>query len=121
MAATSVVMKIYEFDPSISAFLVAFNSEKSEKNIDEQPRYSYRLAMFDTTDVDVIIKQIARSGVSIAESQDREEELKKDSVVLDVYQNKVGEVLTFDVATLYSQLDAVQTSTDSQPTETITV
>jgi benzoyl-CoA reductase/2-hydroxyglutaryl-CoA dehydratase subunit BcrC/BadD/HgdB len=121
MAVTSVIMKIYEFDSEISAFLVAFNSNSSTKNIDDQPRFSYRLAMFDTNDVDTIIKHIARSGVSVAEAQDREEQIKQDSIAVDAYQSKVGEVLTFDVATLYSQLDAVQTSTDSQPTETITV
>lgn len=120
MAVTSVVMKIYEFDPEISAFLVAFNSSVSTKNIDDQPRYSYRLAMFDTTDLDTIIKHIARSGVSIAESQDKEEQMKQDSVAVDAYQSKVGEVLTFDVTELYNELNETETSSNTQPTETVT-
>jgi hypothetical protein len=116
MAVTSVVMKIYEYDPSISAFLVAFNSTSSETNIDEQPRYSYRLSMFDTTDINEILRQIARSGISVAEVQDKEEAIKKDPTSVDVYQNQVGQTLTFEVADLYNDQ-----ATNTQSSETITI
>lgn len=107
MSKKYVTLKIYELNEEMNSLVVAFNSEKATKNIDEQNRYNYELSMFDTTDPDLIIKHIARSGMSIVEMQDKREAVSKNTTLKDAFHARIGQTLTFEEKALYNQLDEV--------------
>lgn len=98
MAINSVTMKIYEFDEASNSIIVAFKSDQSTKSIDDQPRMAFQPTMFEDTDPDRIIKRIAHAGVSIAETQDKQDALKENSAAVNSYKGKVGQSLTFTLA-----------------------
>lgn len=103
MPINKVTMKIYDFDEASNSLIIAFKSDKSEKSIDEYPRMAYQPTMFEDTDPEIIIKKFAMAGISIAEMQDKQEQLKKNNVAVDAYKNKVGQELTFNVSDLIPQ------------------
>jgi hypothetical protein len=102
MAITSIVMKVYEYDEASNSIIVAFNSNESTVNIDDQPRMAYQPTMFEETDPEEVLKKIAQSGVSIAESQDKKVALSQDSGKVSAYKATVGQQFTYSVSDLYS-------------------
>ena len=103
MAITSVVMKIYEYDELTNSIIVAFNSNESTVNIDDQPRVAYQPSMFDETDPQQVLKKIAQSGVSIAEAQDKKALFSQNTTAVNEYKSKIGEQFTYEVSDLYSE------------------
>lgn len=98
MTINSVTMKIYDFEEASNSIIVAFNSDQSTKSIDDQPRMAFQPTMFEDTDPNKIIKRIAHAGVSIAETQDKQEALAQNLVAVNAYKDKVGQSLTFTLA-----------------------
>jgi hypothetical protein len=86
----SVKMKIYEYDENSSSLIVAFNTNSSTVSIDEQPRYAYQPSVFETTDIEQFIKEVAKSGLSIAQNQDKQFNFKQNEVSVDALKSKVG-------------------------------
>jgi hypothetical protein len=98
MAISSVTMKVYEFDEASNSIIVAFKSDQSTKSIDDQPRMAFQPTMFEDTDPERVIKRIAHSGLSVAETQDKQDALKENLVAVNAYKSKVGQSLTFTLA-----------------------
>ena len=110
MAITSVVMKIYEYQEDTNSLIVAFNSAESSVDIDTRYRVAYQPTMFETDTPENILKQIAKSGVSIAEQQDKQDAFKLDQTAVDAYKAVVGQSVTYSVADLYAaDITPVQT------------
>jgi hypothetical protein len=67
--------------------------------------------MFEDDTPENILKQIAKSGVSIAEQQDKEDAFKVDEAAVDAYKAVVGQSLTYTVSELYAA-DVTPVQTD---------
>lgn len=91
-------MKIYGFEEANNSIIVAFKSDQSTTAIDDQPRMAFQPTMFEETDPDKVLKRIAHAGLSIAETQDKQDALKENSVAVGSYKGKVGQSLTFSLA-----------------------
>lgn len=97
----SVKMKIYEYDENSGSLIVAFNTNSSTVSIDEQPRYAYQPSVFETTDIEQFIKEVAKSGLSIAQNQDKQFNFKQNEVSVDALKSKVGLELTYNLEDLF--------------------
>ena len=111
MAVTSVVVKIYGYEEATNSLIVAFNSEGSSVDIDTRPKLAYQPTMFENDTPENILKQIAKSGVSIAEQQDKQDAFKVDEVAVNAYKGFVGQTLSYTVADLYAA-DVTPVQTD---------
>lgn len=111
MAVTSVVVKIYGFEEANNSLIVAFNSADSSVDIDTRPKLAYQPTMFENDTPENILKEIAKSGVSIAEQQDKQDALKVDQVAVNAYKGFVGQTLSYAVADLYAA-DVTPVQTD---------
>jgi hypothetical protein len=108
----SVKMKIYEYDENSSSLIVAFNTNSSTVSIDEQPRYAYQPSVFETTDIEQFIKEVAKSGLSIAQNQDKQFNFKQNEVSVDALKSKVGLELIYSLEDLFPS-----TPEEDQPLE----
>jgi hypothetical protein len=100
MAINQLIMKIYEYDEPSNSIIVAFKSDQSIKSIDEYPRLAYQPTMFEDADTDTIIKNIAITGVSVAEAQDRQDTFKQNESVVNEYKAKIGQEITYNLSDL---------------------
>lgn len=97
MAINLITMKIYNFEEDSSSLIVSFKSDQSTKSIDDQPRMAFQPTMFEETDPDQVLTKILQAGVSIAETQDKQDALKQNTIAVDAYKAKVGQELTYVV------------------------
>lgn len=111
MAITSVVVKIYQYEEATNSLIVAFNSADSSVDIDTRPKLAYQPTMFENDTPENILKQIAKSGVSIVEQQNKQDAFKQDQSSVDAYKGFVGQTLSYAVADLYSA-DVTPVQTD---------
>jgi hypothetical protein len=96
-----VKMKIHEYHEDSGSLIVSFNTNSSTVSIDDQPRYAYQPSVFETTDIEQFVKEVAKSGLSIAQNQDKQFNFKQNELSIEALKSKVGLELTYSQDDLF--------------------
>lgn len=103
MSITSIEMKIVAFEEETNSLIVSFKSNSSTESFDNLRTYAYQPTVFDVQTADDFIKEVAKTGVSIAETQDKEVAIKENSEMIAAIKQRVGTTQVFNVADLFVQ------------------
>jgi hypothetical protein len=101
----SIKMKVLNYDQESSSLIVVFAAENAQKSIDEYSPCAYQPTMFDTQEPEKVIENIARSGIFIADRQEKEEQFKKNIELSNQYKQYIGKEFVFDIDTLLKSAD----------------
>jgi hypothetical protein len=101
MSVTSIEIKVLSFDEFSQSVICAFRETGNDTPFENFRTYAYQPSMFNTDSLDHFIKEVARSGVSIVESQLKEKEVAENTEFINKLKNSVGTVAQFNVSDLY--------------------
>lgn len=106
-----IKLKINDWDGA--SLIVTAIGDTSEKDFDHYPSLAYQPAFFDVADVETLLRQIAKSSVSVVESTEKIERFSKSETLQQELSEIVGNVYEWDIAELYSN-DIVESSASEQ-------
>lgn len=96
-----IKVKVVDYDVDSDSIIVAFASDESSKSIDEYETYAYQPTMYaEPNNPELVLKEVARCGVSVIEDQQKSEQFKKEEVIDKYYSSLVGKEFEYDLADL---------------------
>jgi hypothetical protein len=93
-------MKIHSYDEVNHALLVSFSSDVSIKDVDSYQKLAFQPANYGELDLQAIMKIIAKTGVSVAEIQDKKDALDNDQIAVDSFKALAGTTTIWNVSDL---------------------
>lgn len=104
-----IKLKIHEYDIESNSLIVSFAGENSKVSVDQYPPMAFQPTMFtEIDDVEKIIEHIARTGVFHLEQQEKEDQFRENTELIEKYKTLSGKEFEFDIDEL---LDAQHTET----------
>jgi len=110
-----VKMKIHDWDSESGSLIVSFTSDVSSQSLDNTQRLAYQPAMFDNLEPDYVLEQIAKSGASVCETQQRQESFNQEPSKLNEYQSLIGQQFEFSIENLFAPPEPVVLPIGSEP------
>lgn len=115
----SIKIKINSWDGQ--SLIITAMSGDSEKGFECYTPHAYQPSFFDLTDVDKIIRQIAKSSVSIVESNEKIERFSKNEELIDKLSEVVGKEYEWNIQELFADEFAGQPSPTADVYHTLSV
>ena len=115
----SIKIKINGWDGR-SLIITAMDGE-SEKGFECYTPHAYQPSFFDLDDTEQIIRQIAKSSVSIVESNEKIEKFSKNDELIDKISELVGKEYEWTIQELFADEFAGQHSPTADVYHTLTV
>jgi len=106
-----IKIKINDWDGT--SLTVTAIGDISEKDFDCYAPLAYQPAFFDVADVETLLRQIAKSSVSVVESNQKVERFSKSEILQQELSEIVGNVYEWDIADLYSS-DIIESGVSQQ-------
>lgn len=91
----SIKMKIHGYDEASKTMTVSFASDDNLQGPEAYTPLAYQTHFFQETDPNEILKKIAKSGLSIAQTQRLQETRDENPAADAVFQSLVGQTLEY--------------------------
>lgn len=97
----TITINIIEFDENNNSIIVGFSHEELTNEI----RLTFQISNFEKpNDMDRVLKEIAHTGISLVEATIKQEQLKKQQVLIENYKNIVGVRKTYNIPELQNYI-----------------
>ena len=93
-------VKVQGYDETTGSLLVSFSTDASAKSVDDYQVLAFQPQNYAASNVDVLMTTIANSGLSVAITQDRQEQIANSPSTIAEYKALVGQTFTYNANSL---------------------